>query len=447
MTTSQKTPFSDEAEKEILSCFFTHPARNLPDFASTMSPEAFYHPANRIVYDFLQEMFQAGKPIELTSVFQYISQAGKLDAVGGPAALAEMARMSAQDLYAYNKKILGDLLTLRNIIRVCDEGRELAYGYHPADDVSGIISQFEQQVLGLRTAFGEGESSSFRELVLKAMDRYEIAITNNGALPGIPTGYSNLDKATGGMRGGQVWTIGGGTSDGKSAFVGNIVAFLGKTRVPSCLYTLEMTEDENVDRWFSMESCVAAHQFLYGLANRESQKATFRASQEMMQWPTHVKDVSGINFTRLRADMRSMVRRHGIKVFALDYLQLVSADRKGHSREQELAAISMGIKTEAKLLDVTVINLTQLNDEGKIRESRAIGHDSDVLGVLRVPVDEESGEKDEGRRELFLGKNRGGPRGLVLHFKFDGPTYTFREMIGPEKPSAPAKPARKRYSN
>lgn len=431
----RRTPFDDVAEKSVLMCFFTNPDRNLTDFMATMPDEAFYHPANRLFYETLRQMVNEQRPVEPMIALSYFMQINVLDKIGGPAVFAEVSSsLLESSLYAYNKKILADLLTLRRIIETCEFGLELAYTRAPSDSVGLVMDQFEQSVIQLRERASKGNERTFKQMVHDAMGRYEAAILNDGALPGISTGYRKLDMATGGMREGQVWTIGGGTSDGKSAFIQNIVAHLGRARVPTTLYTLEMTDDENVDRFFSIQSCVPSLDFLYGLQCKDSQRAAQDAERELSEWPIEVVDVSGIKMGALRADMRKRVRRNKTRVFVLDYLQLISPDSKGHNREREVAEISGAMKADAKLLHATVVNLSQLNDDGKIRESRAVGQDSDVVGMLEAPLGDD-GEKIEHIRKLALPKVRGNARNPPpLWFGFNGPTYTFSEIDPPEQP-------------
>jgi len=434
--TDRNTPFNSETERTILSCFFTNPEQYLPDFMATMPPEAFYHAANRRFYDVLCTMHTAGKPIEARSVLAWMMQDGSLDAIGGPGEFAEIAHSLMQsDLYQYSKKVLRDLLMLRNILEVCNATMDAVYSHVPSEDANAILDQFEQQVIQLRDERTDSRAKSFRELVEDALTRYESAMLSGGALPGISTGFRRVDAATGGMREGQVWTFGGGTSDGKSAFMQNIIRALGCARVSTCIYTLEMTADENTDRFFCIQSAIPGHEYLYGLPDRATMKRAMEAAVELKQWPIHIEDVSGIKLSALRANMRAQVRRRKTRVFALDYLQLVSPDKKGHNREREVAEISAAMKADAKLLKVTIINLSQLNDDGKLRESRAVGMDSDVVGVLQAPEDEDTGERLEDVRNLLFSKIRGGPRGTVIPFEFHGPTYIFRETNNHPKPA------------
>jgi replicative DNA helicase len=126
-----------------------------------------------------------------------------------------------------------------------------------------------------------------------------------------------------------------------------------------------------------------------------------------------------------------MFQQYGIKLFVVDYLQLLhSTSRRAENRQQEIADISSGIKALAKELNVPVIVLSQLNREierekgrpprlSDLRESGAIEQDADVVGLLYKPKsgdDDEPGataEEEAVPVNLLLAKQRNGPTGDV----------------------------------
>jgi replicative DNA helicase len=124
-----------------------------------------------------------------------------------------------------------------------------------------------------------------------------------------------------------------------------------------------------------------------------------------------------------------MSQQYGIKLFVVDYLQLLhSTARRAENRQQEIADISNGIKALAKELEVPVIVLSQLNRElekdksrkprlSDLRESGAIEQDADLVGLLYRPS---SGDDDDADEEqdalpinLLIAKQRNGPTGDV----------------------------------
>jgi replicative DNA helicase len=149
-----------------------------------------------------------------------------------------------------------------------------------------------------------------------------------------------------------------------------------------------------------------------------------------------IDDSSGLSILQLRAKARRMFQQYGIKLFVIDYLQLLhSSSRKADNRQQEIADISGGIKALAKELNVPVIVLSQLNREverekgraprlSDLRESGSIEQDADLVGLLYKP--QSKGDDDETTAEpedavqvnLLIAKQRNGPANLDVNLTF-----------------------------
>ena len=116
------------------------------------------------------------------------------------------------------------------------------------------------------------------------------------------------------------------------------------------------------------------------ISQEDFQKMTVAAGR-ISKSPVFIENVSGMSIQQVAAIARRMKQRHGIKLFVIDYIQLLSC--KADSREREVAGISAAIKGIATQLEIPVVALSQLNDEGKLRESRTIGQDGDTIIMLK----------------------------------------------------------------
>src|SRR4029077_7443379 len=166
------------------------------------------------------------------------------------------------------------------------------------------------------------------------------------------------------------------------------------------------------------------------LAERDFPKLT-GAAGKLANAPLFIDDSSGLSILQLRAKARRMHQQYGVKLFVVDYLQLLhSTARRAENRQQEIADISNGIKALAKELKVPIIVLSQLNREmerdknrkprlSDLRESGAIEQDADVVGLLYKPSgadeDDAVGSEDQEAIPLILliAKQRNGPTGDV----------------------------------
>jgi replicative DNA helicase len=166
------------------------------------------------------------------------------------------------------------------------------------------------------------------------------------------------------------------------------------------------------------------------LAERDFPKLT-GAAGKLANAPLFIDDSSGLSILQLRAKARRMHQQYQIKLFVIDYLQLLhSTARRAENRQQEIADISNGIKSLAKELQVPVIVLSQLNRElereknrkprmSDLRESGAIEQDADLIGLLYKPNadDDETGAnvapEEATPVNLLIAKQRNGPTGDV----------------------------------
>ena len=165
-------------------------------------------------------------------------------------------------------------------------------------------------------------------------------------------------------------------------------------KLPVGVFSLEMTAESLVLRMLCSRSRVNLRNIRDGfLAERDFPKLT-GAAGKLANAPLFIDDTSGLSILQLRAKARRMWQQYGIKLFVIDYLQLLhSTARRAENRQQEIADISNGVKALAKELNVPVIVLSQFNREmekdknrkprmSDLRESGPIEQDADLVGLL-----------------------------------------------------------------
>ncbi len=420
MTHIPTLPHSPDAEEALLSCILNNP-ENVGMIAQDLHKEAFFHPIHQQIYGEMLVFAASGRPFDLVSFSQHLIDRQLLDRVGGPSEISRLyGATTTPEMVPYYKGILRDKWLARSGITTMMEA--VSEGYNAENPGAWLMAAAEKlQSIGQSAMT---KHRSMKDLVNSAIDRYQEASQLNGKLAGITTGFDILDSFTGGFRAGHLWVIGGGTSDGKSAYVEQMILAAAQAGAPCGLYTLEMSDDENMDRFFGQHSRICSEDFMRGTFSPNDFKTLHAAGKELKTMPIHIRDVSGISQVALLADMRLLSRLHGIKLFVIDYGQLVNPEGKEQNREREVAKLSSSLKALAKQTASTVIFVSQLNEDGKLRESRAIGFDADKAARIRVP-ELEDGRLDDKRRILHLDKNRGGERFKKIEYDFDGPTFSF----------------------
>jgi replicative DNA helicase len=432
-------PHSPEAEQGVLGCILLSPNDCVGECVEKFKAEAdvFYDLRHQTIFETLVEMYDQREAIDLITLQQRLKNKQRLDEVGGLAYLSSLPDTvpSAANL-AYYLDIVHEKYVLRKMIQTCTGvvGRV----YEHEGEVDTLLDEVERDILRIGESRVEGKTDKIKELVRTAINTIEDFHRRQGMLTGIGTGFTDLDKMTSGLHGGEMVVIAARPSVGKTSLAMNIAEHVAvEERLPVGVFSLEMTSESLVLRMLCSRSRVNLRDIREGfLAERDFPKLT-GAAGKLSNAPLFIDDTSGLSILQLRAKARRMSQQFGIKLFVIDYLQLLhSTARRAENRQQEIADISNGIKSLAKELNGPVIVLSQLNRDlekdknrkpqlSDLRESGAIEQDADVVCLLYKPGRKKGSgadEDDDGGREeeqdavavnLLIAKQRNGPTGDV----------------------------------
>jgi replicative DNA helicase len=428
-------PHSPEAEQGMLGCVLLSPndcmGQCIEKFKGDL--EVLYDLRNQTIFGVLIEMYDKREAIDLITVQQRLKDKHLLEEIGGIAYLAALpdAVPSAANL-SYYLDIVQEKYLLRKMIHTCTD--VVARVYDHEGEVDMLMDEVERDILRISESRVQSQTTTIKDLVKRAINTIEDFHQRQGVLTGVGTGFTDLDKMTSGLHGGEMIVIAARPSMGKTSLAMNIAEHVAiELRLPVGVFSLEMTSESLVLRMLCSRSRVNLRNVREGfLAERDFPKLTGSAGK-LASAPLFIDDSSGLSILQLRAKARRMAQQYGIKLFVVDYLQLLhSTARRAENRQQEIADISSGIKSLAKELNVPIVILSQLNREierekgrpprlSDLRESGAIEQDADVVGLLYEPKsggdDDEGGassaEKDALSINLLLAKQRNGPTGDV----------------------------------
>jgi replicative DNA helicase len=266
---------------------------------------------------------------------------------------------------------------------------------------------------------------------------------------GIGTGFIKLDEMTGGMHGGELLIVAGRPSMGKTALALNIaqhVALRNKKTV--AVFSLEMSKESLLTRMLCAAARVDSQRFRAGFLTHEERRKLNQALHELVEAPLYIDDTAGLHLMDMHAKLRRLKSERGeIGLVIVDYLQLMNGRGRFENRNQEVSALSRGMKLLAKELNVPVMVLSQLSRAvetrqgdhrpqlSDLRDSGSIEQDADVVGfIFREEVYSRDREDLRGLAELIVAKQRNGPVGTVhlrfLHAqtKFENPAEDIGEL-------------------
>jgi len=247
------------------------------------------------------------------------------------------------------------------------------------------------------------EELPLRSVLHNASQRYEELFQNRGRL-GIPTGIEEFDRDTGGLKNGQMVIVAAQTGIGKSTLAMNMINTALMSGVGVAMFSMEMDRDEICDILVSMNCRVNRNVFNTGNFSADDTARIIQHTPTLAAMPLWIFDEPVQTTNQMRARTMQLCAEGKIGLIVIDYIQFTSvAEDQRESREQQIAGISRAIRTLAKETKKPVVALSQLNDEGKIRESRVIAHDAHTVILLE-------GDMQQGEMKMRVVKGRAIPK-------------------------------------
>jgi replicative DNA helicase len=300
------------------------------------------------------------------------------------------------------------------------------------------VEEAARRFLSLSLSGSVTEEKRIAELAPAHMDRLRAEYDDPRALRGHHTGLPTLDRAIGGLCPGHLIVLAAPSGVGKSTLAVNMaVAAAKKSDAAALLFSLEMEAEEVIERMAFAEAGVDSALFRTRTLAPADWRALEAAHERLARLPITFIDDGQITLGRIEALCRRARLEGRCDLIVVDYVQLVEpmAGKASDTREREVAAIARGLKTFAQSVKVPVIALSQVNDAGKVRESRALFNDANV--VLMLETDEGAAGGPDGSRDylLHVAKNRAGRTGDKIPLSFQPGCSLFGEMDMTHEPT------------
>lgn len=416
-------PRNNEAEREVLGAILNN-NDCICDVIDILKPEDFYNSAHEFIYKTILDMYGNNIPADLVTLVNQIGPE-KIKAVGGISYISGLMASSINSNNA-NKyaEIIKEKADRRRVIRSCTEALQEARDEEK--NIKGVIGGLEDKLLNIGVNRSE-KILTDEELMEKTLNMIQTNYEAGGEIPGISTGFKNLDKATGGLRKGDLIIIAGRPSMGKTMFSLNVSDNIVKEN-KAAIFELEMSAEKLGSRRLASRALINATKLPRGdMSSDEWVRLTKRAGEIATRNNMFTDTTPGITMAEIRAKCKKIKLKYGLDVVVIDHLGLITPTTK-ESRVQQVSEITRQGKILAKDLDVAVIMLSQLsracearNDKrpmlSDLRESGSIEQDADlVMFMYRDEYYNKEGEK-KGILECILAKQRDGRTG-TLEFSY-----------------------------
>jgi replicative DNA helicase len=416
------TPQSPNTEKAVLGTLMAEP--KLADEVAGLHADLFYTPAHRAIFDAINEIRADGGVPNIVAVTQRLDAQKKLTFVGGAGAITEFLMQACGGLAAleYHAQTLRDLHGRRSIISAAVAMQAAAHD--TAANADEVLQSAGESVLSLSLGAPTDSMRSAADIVPSLLEELEALMDNKQTL-GLRTGFADLDQVTGGLRGGTLSIIAGRPAMGKSALMMNIADNLMRRKVPVLYFSLEMPANELAARVVLSRANTNTELVRNGFVDMAGKRRIGSVALDFSGEPLYIDDRCGMSLLDIRGRARLAVRRWGVKIIFVDYLQLVSHGG-AKSRENEVGFVSRGLKAMAMELGIPVVAAAQLNRQAEnrpdnrpklsdLRESGSIEQDADLVALVHRPAyyavqDEEPEPQDA---ELIIAKHRAGRTGTL----------------------------------
>jgi replicative DNA helicase len=380
-----------------------------------IAAEEYYRPAHEMIHRAILEVHQAGEPVDPVTVANKLSERGELTRVGGRSYLhACVQAVPAPSNGPRYAEIVRAKAYRRSVIESAH--RILEYAYSEAGDEDEVRALVEQQLTDIVAG-----TPGLHEAPPMVGDLYldfvaETEDIQNGRRVGLTYGFADLDTLTSGMQPGNVTVVAAQSGVGKSTLALNMAVAAAKTGAPVMFSSLEMSSTELMQKIAAAEGKIALHHLTHqgGLTAEEWETIRSLGPELFQALPLRVYRPDGASLGDIASAARACARGDGLSLLVVDYLQLVETEQSRNvTREQAVAAVSRGLKNLSVQLGCHVIALSQLNDDGFMRESRAIKNDASIVIKVERP---DAGDKESpraGEVDLVIEKNRFGPTACV----------------------------------
>ena len=359
----ERTPPQDVAAEQSVLGGMLLSKDAIADVVEVVRGTDFYRPAHQTVFDVIVDLYGKGEPADPITVSAELTRRGEIARVGGApylhTLLASVPTAANAGFYA---RIVAERAILRRLVEAGTRIVQLGYGAAGTGDVDDVVDRAQQSVYDVTERRSSEDYTLLEQLMQPTLDELEAIGSRGGSMTGVPTGFTDLDALTNGLHPGQLIVIAGRPGLGKSTLGLDIArAASVKSGLPSAIFSLEMSKTEITMRLLSAEARVPLHHMRSGTMTDDDWNRLARRMGEVAEAPLYIDDSPNLTMMEIRAKARRLRQRNDLRLIVIDYLQLMSGNKKAESRQQEVSELSRSLKLLAKELEVPVIAMSQLN--------------------------------------------------------------------------------------
>lgn len=413
-------PFSNEAEQSVLGAMFLD-MQKIPDVLQIVSAEDFYVARHRELFEAMTDLYNTGKPIDIVSLKECLTQRGSLEKIGGLAFVLEVANLvpttGNAEFYAH---IVESKSMLRKMIRLSEQISESCYGGVKTPEE--VIADTERELMDVVQGQQTSGLTHIKTFLGGCVDRITSLSDNQEGMTGLTTGFVDLDRHMSGLIAPDLIVIAARPGMGKTSFAMNIAQNAAlKAKVPVAVFNLEMTGEQLASRMLSGEARVSSRRLRDGDLLDDDWPLIGEAVTRLSETEIYIDDTRGITVGQIGTRCKKLKMERGLGLVVIDYIQLIKGTRRDGNRRLEIEEITRSLKILAKDLNVPLIALSQLSravekekrEEKRpklsdLRESGSIEQDADIVMFLHRPGKDDPSVEEPNKAICIIEKFRNG---------------------------------------
>ena len=387
----------------------------------------FYNSENSAIFELMNKLHSESRGIDPVLVADEIKRSNFKNKEEIQEVLSEILEdiTSSYNLLEY-AELIKEKAMLRKLGNIGAKITEIAYREEGTAD--SIVDKAEEMVLNLSNKILKSEIINIGSLSVDELTRLDEMRKNKDKILGIPTGFIDLDRMTGGLNNSDLIILAARPAMGKTAFALNLALNAANISNKNVLiFSLEMPAQQLYQRLLAMESEIGQGKIKMGNLTEDEWARMAFSMGNLSSKNIFVADLPNTNVLEIRSYARKMKSNDKLDLIVIDYLQLINGTRVSRgefNRQQEVSDISRALKGLARELNVPIIALSQLSRSveqrmdkrpmlSDLRESGAIEQDADIVAFLYredyyIPETE-----NKGISELIIGKHRNGAVGTI----------------------------------
>lgn len=424
-------PSSLDAERSVIGAVLQDTGAATLAF-ETLMPDDFYSAEHREIFDAMRALHINGSPIDLMTLANELTNRGTMDGIGGTPYLLQAVRFvpTTANTRTYIEIVL-EKSTLRKLITATQRIQEQCYSQ--SEPLSDVLHSAERAIFDIVMKKSGAETLlPIQKVLLSTFDQIEELSRLKGKIAGVPTGIYDLDRMLTGLHGGELILVGARPAMGKTAMALGVARFAAVDANRSvAIFSMEMPNEQIGMRLLCSEADINMQRVRSGMLTDDEWVKLGDCVNKLSSHRIYIDDTPGLSPSQLRSRCRRLMMEQGLDLVVIDYLGLMSTDKRVENRQLEVSEISRQLKAIALELKIPVLACAQLSrgpatrvDKrpmlSDLRDSGSIEQDADVVMFLHreayynsAETQSDAPKADDNDGEIIIAKQRNGPVGTV----------------------------------